>query len=60
MTAVWLRIAEVAAIAQVHEATVRRAIRAGLLRAVRVNAGRSLRTRQEWVDEWLSRFDAAA
>ncbi len=49
----WLKIAEAAKRAQCGEATIRREVRAGRLRAVKVGGRRSLRFRAEWVDEWL-------
>lgn len=49
----WLRIADAAKRAQCGEATIRREVRAGRLRAVKVGGRRSLRFRAEWVDEWL-------
>ena len=49
----WLKIADAANRAQCSEATIRREVRAGRLRAVRVGGRKSLRFRAEWVDEWL-------
>lgn len=49
----WLKIADAAKRAQCGEATIRREVRAGRLRAVKVGGRRSLRFRVEWVDEWL-------
>jgi excisionase family DNA binding protein len=49
----WLRIPDAAKRAQCGEATIRREVRAGRLRAVKVGGRRSLRFRAEWVDEWL-------
>jgi len=49
----WLRIADAAKRTQCGEATIRREVRAGRLRAVKVGGRRSLRFRAEWVDEWL-------
>lgn len=49
----WLKIAEAAKRAQCGEATIRREVRAGRLRAVKVGGRRSLRFRADWVDEWL-------
>jgi excisionase family DNA binding protein len=49
----WLKIAEAAKWAQCGEATIRREVRAGRLRAVKVGGRRSLRFRADWVDDWL-------
>ena len=49
----WLKIADAAERAQCGEATIRREVRAGRLRAVKVGGRRSLRFRAEWIDEWL-------
>ena len=49
----WLKIADAAKRAQCGEATIRREVRAGRLRAVKVGGHRSLRFRADWVDEWL-------
>lgn len=49
----WLRLAEGAARLQVHEATLRRAIKRGQLRAARVGGRKSIRLRASWCDEWL-------
>jgi excisionase family DNA binding protein len=49
----WLKIAEAAKRAQCGEATIRREVRAGRLRAVKVGGRRSLRFRADWVDDWL-------
>lgn len=49
----WLRIADAAKRAQCGEATIRREVPAGRLRAVKVGGRRSLRFLAEWVDEWL-------
>lgn len=49
----WLDLDHAAAHASVHPSTLRRAIRAGELRAVRVGGRKVYRLRPEWVDEWL-------
>jgi len=49
----WLRIQEAAERAQVSVATVRREIRAGRLRAVRVGGRLALRFTPGMVDAWL-------
>ena len=49
----WLKIADAAKRAQCGEATIRREVRAGRLRAVKVGGRRSLRFRAEWIDDWL-------
>lgn len=49
----WLKIADAAKRAQCGEATIRREVRAGRLRAVKVGGRRCLRLQAEWVDEWL-------
>jgi excisionase family DNA binding protein len=49
----WLTLSEAAARTQCHGATLRREVRAGRLRAVRVGGRKALRLRPEWIDEWL-------
>ncbi len=49
----WLKIDDAANRAQCGEATIRREVRAGRLHAVKVGGRRSLRFRDEWIDEWL-------
>ena len=49
----WLKIADAAKRAQCGEATIRREVRVGRLRAVKVGGRRSLRFRADWVDDWL-------
>jgi len=49
----WLTLRQAARQAQVCEATLRRELKAGRLRAVRVGGRRSWRVRPEWVDRWL-------
>lgn len=52
-TPTWLTIADAAKRAQCSEATIRREVRAGRLRTVKVGGRRSLRFRAQWIDEWL-------
>lgn len=49
----WLTVDEAAGRAKVSTATIRREIRAGRLRAVRVGGRRCLRLRPQYVDQWL-------
>jgi excisionase family DNA binding protein len=49
----WLKISDAAKRAQCGEATIRREVRGGRLRAVKVGGRRSMRFRAEWIDEWL-------
>jgi excisionase family DNA binding protein len=49
----WLKIADAAKRTQCSEGTIRREVRAGRLRAVRVGGRKSVRFRSEWLDEWL-------
>jgi len=50
----WLSLQQGAAYAQCHEATLRRLIRAKLLRYARVGVGRrTIRLRRSWIDEAL-------
>ena len=49
----WLRIADAAKQVQCSEATIRREVRAGRLRAMKVGGRLSLRFRADWVDDWL-------
>ena len=49
----WLLLAEGAARLRVHEATLRRAIKRGQLRAARVGGRKSIRLRASWCDAWL-------
>ncbi|HEY7500235.1 MAG TPA: helix-turn-helix domain-containing protein [Vicinamibacterales bacterium] len=53
-SAVWFTPAEAASYARVNVVTLRRAVRAGQLRAFRVNAGRNLRFRRSDLDAWLA------
>ncbi|AMY10144.1 DNA binding domain, excisionase family [Luteitalea pratensis] len=54
----WLTVQQAAAIAQCDPATVRRGIRSGRLRAIRLQGGRHFRMRQSSVDAWLESFAA--
>ncbi len=49
----WLTLKQGAAIVQTHEATLRREIQRGRLRAARVGGRRSIRFRRSWLDAWL-------
>ena len=49
----WLTLRESGAEAKLHEATLRREIRAGRLRAARVGGRRSIRIRRSWLHAWL-------
>ena len=51
----WLRIDDAAQRARCHSATLRREVRRGRLKAVRVGGRKSLRFRPEWIDEWLQK-----
>jgi len=53
LTPTWLKIADAAKRAQCSEATIRREVRAGRLRVVRVGGRKSVRLRAEWLDDWL-------
>jgi len=50
----WLSLEASAQLAgNLHTATLRRAIKANRLRAVRINGGRVFRLRESWVHGWL-------
>jgi excisionase family DNA binding protein len=51
----WETLHQAAERVQVHEATLRRLIRAGLLRHARVASDRNIRVRMSWVDAALER-----
>ncbi len=51
---IWLTAKEAAAYAKFRPATLRRAVRAGHLRAFRINDQRHVRFRVEDLDAWLS------
>jgi excisionase family DNA binding protein len=53
MTTPWLRIGEAAQYAKCGRKLLYRAVAAGRLRAARVGGRREIRTRREWLDEWL-------
>lgn len=53
----WLTLRRAAARAAVSEATIKREVRRGCIRAARVGGRRCLRFRPEWIDAWL---DASA
>lgn len=50
----WLTAAEAAALARVSRKTIYSAIRLKALRAARFGAGRSVRTTEQWVHEYLA------
>jgi excisionase family DNA binding protein len=56
----WLRIEQAAERAQVSIATLRREIRAGRLRAVKVGGRKALRLTPAMVDAWLLAFELPA
>jgi excisionase family DNA binding protein len=49
----WLNVKQSADRARVCEATIRREIKAGRIRAARVGGRRSWRLRADWIDQWL-------
>jgi excisionase family DNA binding protein len=49
----WLRIGEAAQYARCGRKLLYREVAAGRLRAARVGGRREIRTRREWLDEWL-------
>jgi len=53
----WLTLRRAAVRAAVSEATIKREVRRGCIRAARVGGRRCLRFRAEWIDAWL---DASA
>jgi excisionase family DNA binding protein len=53
----WLTLRRAAMRAAVSEATIKREVRRGCIRAARVGGRRCLRFRPEWIDAWL---DASA
>ena len=53
----WLTLRRAAMRAAVSEATIKREVRRGCIRAARVGGRRCLRFRAEWIDAWL---DASA
>jgi excisionase family DNA binding protein len=48
-----LTIAQAAEIAQVHEKTIRRAIKASRLKASRIGEAGAFRIRREWLEEFI-------
>ena len=55
----WLRLPDAAKIAQCSVLTLRREIRSGRLRAVRVGGRKLIRVQRQAIDEWLSSTPAA-
>jgi excisionase family DNA binding protein len=51
--AVWMTVGEAAARAKVGNKVIYREVNSHRLRAARVGGRRELRTRPEWVDQWL-------
>jgi excisionase family DNA binding protein len=49
----WLTLRQGAAHAQADEATLRREIRRGRLRAARIGGRKCIRLRRSWIDQWL-------
>jgi len=49
----WLRIGEAAQYVRCGRKLLYREVAAGRLRAARVGGRREIRTRREWLDEWL-------
>jgi excisionase family DNA binding protein len=49
----WFRIGEAAEYAKCGRKLLYREVAAGRLRAARVGGRREIRTRREWLDEWL-------
>jgi len=49
----WLTVREAALRVRCSEGTIRREVRAGRLRVVKLAGRKSLRFRAEWIDEWL-------
>ena len=55
----WLTLKQAAAIAQVSQMTLRREIRSGQLRHIRIGGRKIIRIRAEWLEAWLN-FDSIA
>jgi excisionase family DNA binding protein len=49
----WLTVLETAKHVQCGKRIIYDAVRTGSLRAVRIGAGKTVRIRVEWIDEWL-------
>lgn len=49
----WLTVQQAASIVQAHEATLRRDIKRGRLRSVRLGGRKNIRLRRSWLDAWL-------
>ncbi|HXG89542.1 MAG TPA: helix-turn-helix domain-containing protein [Vicinamibacterales bacterium] len=49
----WLTATDAATYLSVHTATLRRAIKAGALRAARVSGRTAIRIRRSWLDEYM-------
>jgi excisionase family DNA binding protein len=56
----WISLAEAARYTGLSIVTMRRAVRQGRVRAVRVNGARVWRTTRGWCDEYLSSAGACA
>jgi excisionase family DNA binding protein len=52
----WLNVEQAAQYIQQHPRAIYRAAGSGKLRSVRINGKGELRTRREWLDQWLERF----
>jgi excisionase family DNA binding protein len=52
----WLNVEQAAQYIQHHPRAIYRAAGSGNLRSVRINGKGELRTRREWLDQWLERF----
>ena len=50
----WITVGQAAALAQMSRGLIYAAVRSGALRSIRVGAGRSVRTTEQWVHQWLS------
>lgn len=55
----WLRVSEAAERASVSRWTIYQACERGELRHVRIGGRRAIRTKAEWVDEWLRSHEVA-
>jgi excisionase family DNA binding protein len=51
----WITVREGALLARVGARLIYREIAAGRLRASRIGGRRELRTKPEWIDQWLER-----